>query len=122
MEKSNIEYPKLTLGGREYELKFTRGAMVFRAADAGLSFADLYGADQFKRVAAVIKALHAALKAGNQFDGDQNALADLIHEENKMGEATTAIMLALGKVFPPTQAAAAADANQPQATPPPLPN
>ncbi len=115
MEQSNMEYPKLTLGGREYELKFTRGAMIYRVAKSGANFGDLYGNEPSKRLAAVIDCLHAALYG--QFPGTVDELADLVIGENKVGEATTALLVTLGKVFPPTQAAAPADADQV-----PLPN
>lgn len=113
MEDTNIEYPKLTLGNVEYVVKFTRGAMIYRVAKSGANFGDLYGSEPSKRLAAVIDCLHAALFG--QFNGTVDQLADIVIGENKVGEATTALLTTLGKVFPPTQAAMAAEVKQPQA-------
>lgn len=117
MNESNIEYPTLSLGGVDYIVKFTRGAMIYRVAKSGANFAHLYGADPAKRLAAVIDCLHAALF--EQFTGTPDQLAELVIGENKIAEATTALLMTMGKVFPPTQAAAAAEGEKPQAA---LPN
>jgi hypothetical protein len=118
MDQSNIEFPKITLGGVEYTVKFTRGGMIYRMIKSGASFADLVpGSPKF--FSAVIDTLHAALFG--QFAGSPEELAEIIVSENKVKDCAVALNVAMGKVFPPTQAAAPVDEQKPLENAP-LPN
>jgi hypothetical protein len=105
---TGIEYPKITLGGVEYELKVTRGALIYRFSQRGISLASLK--DETKRVSACIDALHAMM--GSQFAGTPEELTEMIFAEDKFKESLHAVMVAVGKVSPPkvepAQAAAGA--------------
>ena len=105
---TGIDYPRLTLGGVEYELKFTRGALLYRISRRGISVSTLR--DPERRIAAGVDILHAII--GDQFGGTPEQLADLVFTEEKFAEVIQAVTVAVGKVFPPkaepAQAAAGA--------------
>lgn len=117
LNTSNIEFPKITLGGVEYVVKFTRGGMIYRMIKSGANFAELRPGHP-KFFSATVDALHAALFG--QFTGTSEDLADLMVTENKVTECTAAILVAVGKVFPPTQAAPPVEDPKPLEAP--LPN
>jgi hypothetical protein len=101
---TGIEYPTLKLGETLYTLKFTRGTLLFRMSNMGLNLNDRN--DPKTSVAATVKILHAVMQP--QFVGTHEDLTDLLLNEDKVREASQALNIALGKVFPPTQAAAGA--------------
>lgn len=100
---TGVEYPTIELAGVTFTLKFTRGAMLYRLSKSGTAIADM-NARGTKTLSAVIDVLHAALFG--QFNGTPEELSDLVMNEGKMKEARTAVDIALGKVFPPSQTTA----------------
>lgn len=108
---TGIEFPKITLGGVEYELKFTRGALLYRISRKGIAMADLSNAN--KRFACLFDILHAIIS--DKFSGTADDLASMAYEEDgKMKEIDAAVSVALGKAFPSTQPAQATAVNAPQ--------
>jgi hypothetical protein len=99
---TGIEYPTLKLGEIVYTLKFTRGTLLFRLSKAGVKLPDRMNPD--RSVAATVETLAMVMQP--QFVGTHEELTDLILDEDKMREASIALNIALGKVFPPTQVAA----------------
>ncbi len=106
---SGIDYPKITLAGVEYTLKFSRGTLLFRMSKEGVSLADR--SDHRKSVGATVQILRMVMTP--EFAGTHEELTDILLDENKIGEASQALNVALGKVFPSTiQGAAAAGEKQ----------
>jgi hypothetical protein len=108
---SGIDYPKLTLGGVEYELKLTKGRLMFRMSNRGVAALSLRNPDQ--NVASLIKTLHALIC--DTYLGTEEDLAEMVIDEDKLKEAAGAVAQALKKAFPstaPAQAAAGAPAIQ----------
>jgi hypothetical protein len=101
---SGIIYPTIELGGVRYVIKFTRGGLLYRLSKGGVSFADLASNKSFS---AVMDILHAALFG--QYDRSAEDLADLVMSEGKFAEVSEVIQDAIKKVFPPTEAAPAAE-------------
>src|SRR5579871_1218267 len=93
---TGIQYPEITLGGVTYVVRFTRGALLYRVAKRGLTIADVYSTDGNKRLAAVFDLLHAML--GDYFLGTVEDLSEALVTEEKVAEATVAVISALGKV------------------------
>lgn len=106
---TGIIYPTITLGGIEYTVKFTRGGIVYRMSKAGVSISEL--GNPKTSFGALVDILHAALP---DYKGMNEDLANLVLSEDKAGEASRLIAEALGKVFPPSQAARTADRAEPQ--------
>lgn len=107
---SGIDYPKVTLAGVAHEVKFTRGALLYRLSKTGTDLAQLGTALNRNRLTfAQVIDLFAAAVGWEPTDA-----ADAIMSENKLAEVTTAVIEALGKAFPPTTPApAAADSAAP---------
>jgi hypothetical protein len=115
MDQSGIEYPKLTIEGREYEVKFSRSA-IYRLDKAGFDLRSLPGEIQgwFPRTdpvtkeaipgrvrfSVVIDILHAAI--GDQLRGTPEQLAELVGPE-RVSEVLTVLVQAMAKTKPPTQ-------------------
>jgi hypothetical protein len=97
--QSAEDFPTLKLGDVTYTLKFTRGTFTFRLSNLGVTLADR--SDPRTSVAATVKILHSIMQP--QFPGSFEDLTDMLLDEDKMKEAATAINIALGKVYPPTQ-------------------
>jgi hypothetical protein len=110
---TGIEYPEIELGGKKYVLKLTRGALVYRISKSGSNLTDIYQPGQ-KAIAAVIDILHCLIK--DEFGGTAEQLAELVWENgtDKIREVGNAVRIAVGKVFPPTQAAPVAAGDQAQ--------
>ncbi len=109
-EQTGISYPTITLGGVEYTIKFTRGALFYRLSKAGVDLADLANSKGF---ATMIDVLQVVITP--TFHGDAEALADLVLTEGKSLDVGEGIRAALGKAFPPTQETAAQAAGTPAA-------
>lgn len=101
--KTGIEYPTIELAGKSYELKFTRGALLYRISQRGMSISMLR--DPVKRIAATFDILHAII--GDQFEGTPEDLASIAIDEDKLQDITESLKVALGKAFPSTQPAQA---------------
>lgn len=101
--ETGIVYPKITLGGVEYELKFSRGSLFRRMGNAGVAnLGDLMGGNLIG-FAKMIDTLHAIL--GDQYRGSADDLADMVLTEDKGRDVAQALFVALGKVFPSRQVA-----------------
>jgi len=101
---TGVVYPTIELGGVTYELRITRGALLYRISKNQIDMNDLgQDSDPRKRVAAVFDVLHAIV--AGKFQGSIEDLADLVITEGKMKDAATAVLLAVGKVFPPAEPA-----------------
>lgn len=96
---TGVQYPHITLGGVDYELKFTREVLYYRLSKAGLDLGNL--GDRLKNLAAVCDIVHALI--GRSFSGTAEDVAQMILAEDKIRECATAIAEALGKVLPPAQ-------------------
>jgi len=102
---TGIIYPTITLGGIEYSIKFTRGALFYRLSKAGVDLNDLTSPKGFATMIDVLKAVITPA-----FTGDSESLAELVLNEGKSLAVGDAIREALGKAFPPTQTPAAGTA------------
>ncbi len=102
---TGIIYPTVELGGRLYQVKFTRGGIMYRLSKAGVDLAML---GTTKGFATMIDTLHAALFG--QYLGDAESLAELVLAEDKSVQVADAVTEALKKAFPPTQTPAAVTA------------
>jgi hypothetical protein len=101
---TGVVYPTIELGGVTYELRITRGALLYRISKNQVDMNDLgKDADPRKRVAAVFDVLHAII--ADKFQGSVEDLADVVIAEGKMKEATVGVLGAVGKVFPPAEPA-----------------
>ena len=97
-ENTGVDYPNIELGGATYTLKASRGALLFRWSELGIKLSDRL--DPNRTVAVTVKMLSTMMTP--KFEGSFEDLTDLILDEQKMGVASGAINVALGKVFPPT--------------------
>lgn len=105
------EYPKLELGGKTYELKFTRGLM-YRMDKAGVLFnATIKKTSSTMNFSNIVDVLHMAIR----FDGTHEDLAELAFD--RRDEITSLLVEAWSKVVLPSLQArvAALSAAQDQA-------
>ncbi len=100
---TGIIYPTITLGGIEYTLKFTRGALLYRLGKAGVNTDNLGG--NLHNFSVGIDILRVIATPDIKMDAE--SLAELVLEEGKSVELASVISEAMGKAFPPTQQAAA---------------
>lgn len=107
---TGVEYPKLTLDGVAYEVKFTR-AMLYRMEKLGVKFAPTFKNENGKATVAMSLAnLVDVLHVATGYRGTHEELAEAVFDQRNA--AVDALMVAWGKAFPPPpQPQAAAEAN-----------
>lgn len=103
---TGIIYPTIELGGVTYELKFTRGALFYRLSRLGVDLGTAFTNITFSVRVDILHSIIAGTGPG-KYAGTTEELADLVLTENKSKEVVELLLAALGKVFPPTQAAQA---------------
>jgi hypothetical protein len=96
---TGVEHPTVTLGGKQYTVKFTRGSLAYRMSKLGVSFADL--APGPRNFSALVDIFYAALTP--QFEGTPEEFAGVVLAEQKVLELDAIVGAAIKKVFPPTQ-------------------
>ena len=102
---TGVEYPQLTLGGKTYTLKITRGALMYRFSKRNIPMGQFGGP---AGIAALADQLHAIIGV---FPGEPEEILEMILAEDKVKEASIAVGETIKKAFPPPiQAATAADA------------
>jgi hypothetical protein len=113
---TGIIYPKIELDGKKYELKVSRGALLYDLSRNGVSIGEIHRGD-FKSYAAVMDVLHAIIAdqlAPGVFP-TARSLAVYIQEEgtDKVKEVAAAVREAVGKAFPPVTPPAQAEVKTP---------
>ncbi len=93
---SGIEYPHVTLGGVTYEVKMTRGTLLYRLSRNGIDLRELTGPKAFSTM---VDTLHACIQG--HFRSNAESLAEVIMAEDKAVECSNAVNEALKKAFPP---------------------
>ena len=95
-ENTGVDYPKIELGGKEYEVKFTRG-LLYQLDKQGIKFNP-----QFANNSATcgLSAIVDTLKLAIGFEGTADELAELVYD--KRDEALTALVNGWGKVVLPS--------------------
>ena len=106
---TGVEYPTVELGGKTYEIKFTR-ALIYRLDKAGINFAPtMTRQGAVTHTACAFGTIIDTLKMAISFDGTAEDLAELAFD--KRDEILDALVAGLGKVvLPSLQARAAARA------------
>lgn len=90
------EFPSIELGGKTYQLKFTRGAL-FRLDDAGISFNPAFTPAGYSiKLANLIRTLHIVIG----FAGTHEELAELAFD--RRNEIGALLVQAWGKVLLPS--------------------
>lgn len=112
---TGIEYPKVELGGKSYEIKFTRAAL-YRLDDAGITFNPRFTQAGYTiGLANLVKTLHVVIN----FEGSHEELAELAYDNRD--DIGAKLVDAWGKVvLPSLQAKASAMAAAKQAESPPV--
>jgi hypothetical protein len=115
MENSNgtgIEYPTLELGGKTYTIKFS-GSALYRLEKnrVEIAFEKAANGGAALKLTQMVDILHPMIN----FPGAHDELAELVFPVRQ--EALNAILLALGKAFPPAERPLKADETTP--APPP---
>lgn len=111
MENTGVDYPTIELGGKTYEVKFTRG-LLYQLDKHGIKFNP-----QFANNSATcgLSAIVDTLRLAIGFEGSAEELAELVYD--KRDEALTALVNGWGKVVLPSLqakiAATVAKTNQP---------
>ena len=111
MENTGVDYPTIELGGKTYEVKFTRG-LLYQLDKQGIKFNP-----QFANNSATcgLSAIVDTLRLAIGFEGSSEELAELVYD--KRDEALTALVNGWGKVVLPSLqakiAATVAKTNQP---------
>ena len=112
--ESPVEYPKITLGGTEYEVKFTRG-LLYRLEKAGIVFTPaIKNRGASCGLVVLMETLHMAIG----FKGTVEELTEIAFDQRD--EVLTVLVDGWGKVMLPslqTRAAAVAKRKPAQQTP-----
>lgn len=110
---TGIIYPTIELEGKTYELKVTRGALLYRLSKAGVNIADIQRGD-FRSYSAVMDVLFAMIQDQGSPFANAEMLAVHVQElgSDKVREIGNAVRAAVGKAFPPATPAAPAEANK----------
>ena len=93
---TGVDYPTIELGGKTYEVKFTRG-LLYQLDKQGIKFNP-----QFANNAATcgLSSIVDTLKLAIGFEGTADELAELVYD--KRDEALTALVNGWGKVVLPS--------------------
>ena len=99
---TGIVYPTIEIEGKSYELKVSRGTLLYRLSARGVNLVDINRGD-FKSYAAVMDVLFALIQDQGAPYPNAEALAGAVQElgSDKVREIGNAVRTAVGKAFPP---------------------
>lgn len=100
--QTGILYPTVELEGKSYELKVTRGVLLYRLSKAGINISDIHRND-FKSYAAVMDVLWALIQDQSPPFINAEHLAAYVQEQGSefVRGVGAAVREAVGKAFPP---------------------